>query len=182
MKTNDLSQADYELITAQVQAKAAETLARPVNTDGLIETARLIRARHLDPSDAFYANRPDRVAQSELQTRAILLRAGVTETPDTVLSVAQAQHARQWSHTELAPHVATTVHGLIAGLEKVDVTELAARADALRAETGAAAYDQLVADCGPALPPAGKASIHVLKILAAQGRYRRATEAAKPKI
>src|SRR5207248_10604577 len=114
MRMNDLSTEELDLISAQAKARAAETMAAPVSNDGLLETPRLIRARHADPTDAYYAGHPDRVAASELQLKAIMLRAGVNEVPDTVLSVAQKQHEAQWTQTELPPLVAATIQTQLA--------------------------------------------------------------------
>src|SRR6266568_4528710 len=128
---------------AEVAAKAAQNVARlaaPDNTP-LLALAANLRARHVDPKDIEFAGRPDRVAASELQLKALLLRAGVTEVVMTPQLLAEQQHAAAWTQTELNPAVAALVAERVAGIEKLPAREQVERAMALRAELGADDYD-----------------------------------------
>src|SRR5947208_982085 len=66
------------------------------NTEGLLSLVRDIRATYNDPRSIEFAGRPDRVAASEQQIAALLLRAGVTEPQVTPGTIAQAAYEKQW--------------------------------------------------------------------------------------
>jgi hypothetical protein len=162
---------------AAIRAALPTELPAPDNS-GLLEMAAILRAQHQDPTSPIYAGHPERVAQSELQIKATLLRAGVQEVPVTPLTVAKEQHAAQWRHPEaMQPGLQSFVDEQLAMIPEA---QIASRAAELRSQDPAE-YDALLADAGYAIPAAAKASLPVLKILANQSRYAKAKEAARPR-
>ncbi len=177
----ELTHAQTEALRAQAELLTAQRHAPPSN-DGLLQTVALVRQRHLDPKDEYYAGHPDRVAASEMQMQATLIRAGVTEPVVTAQSLAVEQPAGHWTMSELHPAVAAMITERVAALDKLGEREVTERAKALRTQIGAADYDAMVAAAGPLLPPAATADLYALKLHAAHGRYRSAADASKPKI
>jgi hypothetical protein len=181
-----LTEAEIAAGEAAVALGRAQFEARKQQPDhsGLLANAATLRARHTDPADPQFGDgkggfRADRVATSERELAALLLRAGAVAPVETVQSVAERQHAGQWTQTELNPNLAALVNERVAAIPEHEITE---RSAALRAELGDAEYARLVADAEHVgLPPAARADKFALKTLAAHGRYKRGAAAARAK-
>jgi len=173
------------------QAEAAITGALPAkpSNDGLLQLVETMRARHRDEADPFFGKQNpghlDRIAKSQLDIDAMLLRAGAKPVAVTPATVAAAQHAARWSVGDQIPlHLHSMISERVAAAEAADKTDRGARdirIAAARRELGDATYARLVAEAGSALPAAALGDVTVIRLFATQGRYAAAKKAAEPR-
>jgi hypothetical protein len=154
----------------------------PHDDAGLRATAEAIRAT-LSTTDprSMYFGRPDAAAAAEANVKAAFLRAGVSERPTTTPEqLAASQHDAAFRLRDMPAGLVSTIEERAAAV--VARGNVDQQAQALRAQVGDAAYDELVADARHARPElAGVAGdLHALKMLANHGRYLAAYARTKP--
>ena len=128
-----LSLADNIRSPKTCTAASAVTVPAP-NNDGLLDLVQKIRRRHADPTDFEFAGRADRIAASELQLKATLLRAGVSEVQETAQSVATREHASRWTQLEMNPHMVKMLADRETEIAALGGEEITKRTAALREE------------------------------------------------
>jgi hypothetical protein len=177
---------------AQIAAAVAG-ITGPATPDpkGLFDLAASIRAQiaraDSDPT-SIYHKRPDLAAQAEQNIRVTMARAGVTEPVFDPLAAASAAHAASFTMGELNPNLAELVDDRLGALTDTYSEErLAEMAGQVRKTLGSAAYDKMIEEAttvlnpGEKLPPAVKADLLTLRLLASHGRYNAAYERTKPR-
>src|SRR5829696_6020051 len=142
---------------------------------GLQEIAAAIRRKvNVEDPASLYYRRPDLAAQAELNVKATLLRAGVTEQLETAESLARKQHEAAWpSSVGMAPAVADLIRERTEELTAQGDETIKRQAAELRERLGAQDYDKLVSEAresGRDVTPAATADLHSLKLLASRGR------------